>query len=237
MMPRSTARSASGPRPADGVQVPVSLVYRGDLDRSKPQPLLLYGYGSYGISMDPMFNPARLSLLDRGFIYAIAHIRGGSEMGRWWYEEQGKLMQKMNTFHDFIACAEHLIAKGYTAPTASLPWAAVQAVCSWGPSSIRPELWRGVVAIVPFVDSLTTMLDPSIPLTTQEYEEWGNPEEPEVYHYMLQYSPYDNVQRQAYPAVWPPAATTTARCSTGSPPSGWPASATTTPARHPSSST
>lgn len=186
----------------DGVQVPVSLVYRKDCRTDKPQALLLYGYGSYGISIDPGFSSARLSLLDRGFIFAIAHIRGGSEMGRWWYEEEGKFLHKKNTFTDFIACAEHLIKKGYTNPQhlyamgGSAGGLLIGAVIN-----MRPDLWRGVVGIVPFVDALTTMLDPSIPLTTQEYDEWGNPEDETYYRYMHTYSPYDNISEQAYPAV------------------------------------
>lgn len=186
----------------DGVEIPISLVYRKDQRQDGPQPLLLYGYGSYGISMDPTFNSARLSLLDRGFVFAIAHIRGGSEMGRWWYEEEGKLLHKQNTFNDFISCAAHLIQQGFTdkqqlyALGGSAGGLLMGAVIN-----MRPDLFRGVVGAVPFVDALTTMLDPTIPLTTQEYDEWGNPEDSTYYRYMHSYSPYDNIKEQAYPAV------------------------------------
>lgn len=187
----------------DGVQVPISMVYRKDQYISgKPMPVLLYGYGAYGISMDPMFNSARLSLLDRGFAFAIAHIRGGSEMGRWWYEEEGKFLHKQNTFKDFIACADHLIKSNFTtrqhlyALGGSAGGLLIGAVINQ-----RPDLFRGVVAAVPFVDTLTTMLDPSIPLTTQEYDEWGNPEDSTYYKYILSYSPYDNIRSQSYPAT------------------------------------
>ena len=183
----------------DGTAVPVSIVYRRDLDRSHPQPLLLYGYGSYGYSMDPWFSSARLSLLDRGVIYAIAHIRGGQEMGRAWYED-GKLLSKRNTFNDYIDCAEHLVREGYTAPDrlfaqgGSAGGLLVGAVVN-----MRPDLFFGAIAQVPFVDVVTTMLDESIPLTTFEYDEWGNPNERVYYDYMMSYSPYDNVTAQGYP--------------------------------------
>jgi oligopeptidase B len=183
----------------DGVQVPVSLVYRKDLDRSRPQPLLLYGYGSYGYAVDPRFSSARLSLLDRGMIFAMAHVRGGQELGRAWYDD-GKLLHKLNSFHDFIDCAEHLVRQGWTrsdqlfALGGSAGGLLVAAV-----ANMRPELFHGVVADVPFVDVVTTMLDESIPLTTFEYDEWGNPNRREYFDYMLKYSPYDNVKAQAYP--------------------------------------
>jgi oligopeptidase B len=183
----------------DGTRVPVTMVYRRDLRRAGPQPLLLYGYGSYGSSTDPTFSSLRLSLLDRGFIYAIAHIRGGQEFGRGWYEG-GKLLNKRNTFHDFIDAAEHLVAQGYTAPDrlyaegGSAGGLLVGAVLNE-----RPDLFHGAVAAVPFVDVVTTMLDESIPLTTFEYDEWGNPADPVYYEYMLSYSPYDNVRPVAYP--------------------------------------
>ena len=183
----------------DGVEVPVSLVYRRDLRRSGPQPLLLYGYGSYGFSTEPTFSATRLSLLDRGFAYAIAHIRGGEEMGRWWYED-GKLLKKKNTFTDFIAAGEHLVAQGYTAPHMLYAQGGSAGGLLMGAVfNMRPDLFHGVVAQVPFVDVVTTMLDASIPLTTSEYDEWGNPNDSTYYRYMLSYSPYDNVERRNYP--------------------------------------
>jgi oligopeptidase B len=151
--------------------------------------------------MDPYFSSVRLSLLDRGFIYAIAHVRGGEEMGRKWYED-GKLLKKKNTFTDFIACGEHLVSKGYTSPGnlyamgGSAGGLLVGAVVN-----MRPDLFNGVIAAVPFVDVVTTMLDETIPLTTAEYDEWGNPNDPEYYHYMLSYSPYDNIAPASYPAM------------------------------------
>ena len=186
-------------RARDGVTVPVSLVYRRDLDRSQPQPLLLYGYGSYGYALDPRFSSVRLSLLDRGVIFAIAHVRGGQELGRAWYED-GKLLTKLNSFHDFIDCAEHLVRTGWTLPDrlfaqgGSAGGLLVGAV-----ANMRPELFHAVVADVPFVDVVTTMLDESIPLTTFEYDEWGNPNQREYFDYMMRYSPYDNVKAQGYP--------------------------------------
>ena len=184
----------------DGTQVPVSLVYRPDLRPEEGgSPLLLYGYGSYGSSMDASFSSPLLSLIDRGFVYAIAHIRGGEEMGRSWYEN-GKLLHKKNTFTDFIAAAEHLAAEGYADPDriyamgGSAGGLLVGAVFT-----MRPDLWDGVVARVPFVDVVTTMLDASIPLTTFEWDEWGDPGEREYYDYMLSYSPYDNVEARDYP--------------------------------------
>lgn len=185
----------------DGAQVPVSIVSKKGYEKNGKQPLLLYGYGSYGYSMEPFFSAARISLLDRGFAFAIAHIRGGEEMGRAWYE-QGKLLHKMNTFYDFIDCAEYLIKLGYTG---------TQHLYAMGGSAggllmgavvnLRPELWNGVVAAVPFVDVITTMLDDTIPLTTFEYDEWGNPNDKVYYEYIRQYSPYDNVERKGYPAM------------------------------------
>jgi oligopeptidase B len=186
-------------RARDGVTVPISIVFRRDLDRSRPQPLLLYGYGAYGYSMDPEFSSPLLSLLDRGFIYAIAHVRGGQEMGRAWYEA-GRLLEKRHTFEDFIDCADHLVAEGWTssdrlfASGGSAGGLLIGAV-----ANMRPDLFHGVVADVPFVDVVTTMLDESIPLTTFEYDEWGNPNERAYYDYMMTYSPYDNVTAQDYP--------------------------------------
>jgi len=185
----------------DGVKVPISLVYKKGLVKDGNTPLVLYGYGSYGASMDPYFSSVRLSLLDRGFVYAIAHIRGGEEMGRWWYED-GKLLKKKNTFTDFISCGEFLVAEKFTsgekifAMGGSAGGLLVGAIVN-----MAPELFKGVIAAVPFVDVVTTMLDESIPLTTGEYDEWGNPNEKEYYDYMLSYSPYDNVVARDYPAM------------------------------------
>lgn len=185
----------------DGTKVPISLVYRKDLRKEGPQPLLLYGYGSYGASMNPYFSSVRLSLLDRGFIYAIAHIRGGQEMGRQWYED-GKLLKKKNTFTDFIDCAEHLIKEGYTNSDQLFAMGGSAGGLLMGAVlNMRPDLWKGVIAAVPWVDVVTTMLDDSIPLTTSEYDEWGNPNDKEYYDYMLSYSPYDNVEAKDYPAM------------------------------------
>jgi oligopeptidase B len=183
----------------DGRQVPISLVYRKGFEPDGSAPLLLYGYGSYGASMDAGFSSSRLSLLDRGFVYAIAHIRGGEELGRWWYEE-GKLLNKMNTFTDFIDAADFLVTEGYSAPDRVFAMGGSAGGLLMGAVvNLRPELWRGVVAAVPFVDVVTTMLDETIPLTTSEYDEWGNPNDPEYFDYMLSYSPYDNVVAGEYP--------------------------------------
>ena len=185
----------------DGTQVPISLVYRKDLDRSKTSPLLLYAYGSYGSSTNPFFRSDRLSLLDRGFIYAIAHVRGGEEMGRKWYED-GKLLKKKNTFTDFIDCADFLISEGYTSSAQLFAQGGSAGGLLMGAIvNMRPELFKGIIAAVPWVDVVTTMLDSSIPLTTSEYDEWGNPNEKEYYDYMLSYSPYDNVSAHDYPAM------------------------------------
>ncbi|KAB1063932.1 S9 family peptidase [Salibacter halophilus] len=184
----------------DGKQVPISLVYKKDMHRDgQSQPLLLYGYGSYGISTDPSFSSIRLSLLDRGFIFAIAHIRGGEDLGRDWYLD-GKWLNKMNTFTDFIDCAEHLIEKNYTGQSQLYALGGSAGGMLMGAIiNMRPDLWNGVVAAVPFVDVVTTMLDESIPLTTGEYDEWGNPNDETYYRYMLRYSPYDNVEPKDYP--------------------------------------
>ncbi len=188
-------------RAEDGTRIPISLVYRTNLDRSKPAPLLLYGYGSYGYSMNPTFNSARLSLLDRGFIFAIAHVRGGQELGRQWYED-GKLLKKKNTFTDFIACAEYLLSEGYTTTGQLFAMGGSAGGLLMGAViNMRPDLWKGVIAAVPWVDVVTTMLDDTIPLTTSEYDEWGNPNDKTYYEYMLSYSPYDNVEAKAYPAM------------------------------------
>lgn len=185
----------------DGTMVPISLVYRKDLKRETGNPLLLYGYGSYGYTIDPSFSSTRLSLLDRGFVYAIAHIRGSQYMGRQWYED-GKLLKKRNTFTDFIACGDFLVESGYTSPEHMYAMGGSAGGLLMGAVvNMRPDLFNGVIAAVPFVDVMTTMLDESIPLTTGEYDEWGNPNEEEYYRYMLSYSPYDQVKEQAYPAM------------------------------------
>lgn len=186
---------------ADGAQVPVSLVYKKSMKKASGNPTLLYGYGSYGATMDAYFSVSRISLLDRGFVYAIAHIRGGEEMGRQWYED-GKLLKKKNTFTDFIACGEHLVAQNYAAKDQLFAMGGSAGGLLMGAvMNMRPDLWKGVVASVPFVDVITTMLDESIPLTTGEFDEWGNPKDKEYYDYMLSYSPYDQVSKQAYPHV------------------------------------
>jgi oligopeptidase B len=185
----------------DGVRVPVSIVYRAGTVLDGTSPLLLYGYGSYGASMDASFSAARLSLLDRGVAYAIAHIRGGQELGRVWYED-GKLLEKKNTFTDFIDVAEFLINEGYADPDRLFAEGASAGGLLMGAvTNMRPDLWRGVLAHVPWVDVVTTMLDESIPLTTSEYDEWGDPNEREYYDYMLSYSPYDQVEAKEYPNV------------------------------------
>ena len=186
---------------ADGTKVPISLVHHKAIKRNGGNPLFMYGYGSYGASIEPSFVANRLSLLERGFVYAIAHVRGGGEMGRHWYD-QGKLLNKRHTFADFIACAEHLIERGYTS--------AGKIACYGGSAggllmgavvNLRPELWGAVVAHVPFVDVLNTMLDETIPLTILEYEEWGNPSDKKYYEYIRSYSPYDNMKTQYYPPI------------------------------------
>jgi len=185
----------------DGTLIPISYVYRKDLGVPNNHNLLLYAYGSYGISLDPYFSSARLSLLDRGFIYAIAHIRGGEELGRNWYNS-GKLLNKKNTFNDFISCAEWLISNGYTSPEKCFAMGGSAGGLLMGAIlNMAPNLWRGVIAAVPFVDVVTTMLDDTIPLTTFEYDEWGNPNDPVYYHYMKSYSPVDNVRKMDYPAI------------------------------------
>jgi oligopeptidase B len=184
----------------DGVRVPISLVYRRDMKR-KGSPLLLYGYGAYEHSNDPMFDPARLSMLDRGFVFAIAHVRGGGELGREWYEN-GKLLHKRNTFDDFIASAEHLVNEGYTSPDRlAIRGRSAGGLLVGAVLNQRPDLFATAVAQVPFVDALTTMLDDKLPLTVNEYDEWGNPAQPEYYSYIKSYSPYDNVCATDYPAL------------------------------------
>lgn len=184
---------------ADGVYVPVSLVYRRDLFHTGTNPMLLYGYGAYGESQDPEFYSPRLSLLDRGFVYGIAHVRGGSEMGRRWYED-GKLDKKLNTFTDFIACAEHLIADGYVArDKLVIEGFSAGGLLVGAVVNLRPELFAAAIADVPFVDVVNTMMDESIPLTVNEYDEWGNPVQRDVREYLRSYSPVDNVRTQGYP--------------------------------------
>jgi len=189
----------------DKTQIPMSLVHRRDLyDADKespaPKPMMLYGYGSYGLCMDPSFNRLTLPYLDRGMIYCIAHIRGGGEMGRYWYEEQGKYLTKRNTFQDFVSCAEHLVDKGITAPNLlSAEGRSAGGLLMGNVVNMRPDLFEVIVTGVPFVDLMTTMCDPTIPLTCGEWEEWGNPNEDKYFDYMLSYSPYDNVRAQPYP--------------------------------------
>lgn len=184
---------------ADGTKIPISMVYRKGIELDGKNPLLQYGYGSYGATMDPYFSSTRLSLLDRGFVFAIAHIRGGEYMGRHWYED-GKLLNKKNTFTDFIDVSKFLIAEGYTSPQHLYAMGGSAGGLLMGAvMNMAPELYNGVVAAVPFVDVVTTMLDDSIPLTTGEYDEWGNPNDEEYYHYIKSYSPYDNVEAKAYP--------------------------------------
>ncbi len=183
----------------DGTKVPLSIVYKKDTPKDGSAPLLLYAYGSYGHSMDPYFSVARLSLLDRGFIFVIAHIRGGEEMGRHWYDD-GKLLNKKNTFNDFVDAGEWLITSEYTSKDRLYAMGGSAGGLLMGAiANMRPDLWAGIVAQVPFVDVVTTMLDDSIPLTTGEYDEWGNPNEKEFYDYILSYSPYDQVEAKDYP--------------------------------------
>ncbi|MDG1052637.1 MAG: S9 family peptidase [Flavobacteriaceae bacterium] len=183
----------------DGTKIPISLVYKKGLIKNNKNPLLLYGYGSYGNTIDPYFSVSRLSLLDRGFVFAIAHVRGSEYMGREWYDE-GKLLKKTNTFKDFISCTKHLISEGYTNTDQTYAYGGSAGGLLMGSViNMEPELYNGVIAAVPFVDVLTTMLDETIPLTTGEYDEWGNPNNEEFYNYILSYSPYDNVKKMKYP--------------------------------------
>jgi oligopeptidase B len=185
----------------DDVEIPLSIVRRKDLPLDGTAPLLLHSYGSYGSSSDPAFDPDVVSLLDRGFSFAIAHVRGGQEMGRWWYED-GKLLHKKNTFTDFIDCARYLIYEGYTSPERLVARGGSAGGLLMGAiSNMEPELFAGIVAAVPFVDVITTMLDESIPLTASEWDEWGDPRDEVYYDYMLSYSPYDQVEAKNYPAM------------------------------------
>ncbi len=185
----------------DGTQVPMSLVYKKGMTKHGDNPTLLYGYGSYGYSMDPSFNANRISLLDRGFVFAIGHIRGGSEMGRAWYEN-GKMLSKRNTFTDFIACAEHLVAEKFTrTEKLAIMGGSAGGLLVGACLTMRADLFGAVVAQVPFVDVISTMSDASIPLTTLEYDQWGNPDDREYFDYIMSYSPYDNVRSTEYPHV------------------------------------
>jgi len=186
---------------SDGTKVPMSMVYRNGVKLDGSAPLLLYAYGSYGISIPPTFSPSRLSLLDRGVIYVIAHIRGGGEMGEEW-RQAGRMMSKMNTFTDFIACADHLVKAKYTSKDRLvIQGGSAGGLLMGAVSNLRPDLFKAVIAQVPFVDVLNTMLDASLPLTTSEYIEWGNPNEKPAFDYMKTYSPYDNIAKKDYPAM------------------------------------
>ncbi|MEQ9187175.1 MAG: S9 family peptidase [Cryomorphaceae bacterium] len=185
----------------DGAKVPMSMVMHKDTKPSADTPLLLYGYGSYGITIEPSFSPSRLSLLNRGFIFCIAHIRGSQMLGRQWYED-GKMLKKMNTFNDFIDCGRYLSEEGFTSPKHLYAMGGSAGGLLMGAvMNMAPELWNGIIAAVPFVDVVTTMLDESIPLTTGEFDEWGNPKDEAYYHYIKSYSPYDNIEAKDYPNV------------------------------------
>ena len=187
---------------SDGTQVPISVVYKKTTARDGTAPLLIYGYGSYGASMDPYLSSPAVSLLDRGWVFAIAHIRGGQEMGRAWYDD-GKLMKKKNTFTDFVAATEHLVAEKLAARHQIFAYGGSAGGLLMGAVvNMRPDLYRGAVVTVPFVDVVTTMLDETIPLTSNEFDEWGNPKDKAAYDYMLSYSPYDNVRPQDYPSLY-----------------------------------
>lgn len=184
---------------SDGVKIPMSVIYRKGIKKDGSNPLLIYGYGSYGSTIDPYFSSVRLSLLDRGFIFVIAHVRGGEYLGRQWYED-GKLLTKKNTFTDFVAASQYLVDQGYTSPKHLYASGGSAGGLLMGAiANIAPNLYNGIIASVPFVDVVTTMLDDSIPLTTGEYDEWGNPNILEYYNYIKSYSPYDNVEAKNYP--------------------------------------
>src|SRR6185503_2200477 len=187
----------------DGTKVPISIVCRTGTPRDGSAPCVIYGYGSYESSMDPWFSIPRLSLVDRGVVFAVAHIRGGGELGRRWYDE-GKLLAKKNTFTDFVACARHLVEAGWTASDRLVARGASAGGLLMGAvANLAPDAFAGIVAQVPFVDALTSILDPSLPLTVTEWEEWGDPlHDPEVYAYMKSYTPYENVTGQAYPPIF-----------------------------------
>jgi oligopeptidase B len=186
---------------ADGTKIPMSIVYRKGMKKDGENPVLQYAYGSYGHTIDPYFSTSRLSLLDRGFVYVICHIRGGQYMGREWYEN-GKMLKKMNTFTDFVACSKHLIAQKYTsADHLYAQGGSAGGLLMGAITNLAPELYNGIVSQVPFLDVVTTMLDETIPLTTGEFDEWGNPKIKEYYDYMLSYSPYDNIEAKDYPNI------------------------------------
>tara|TARA_B100000780_G_scaffold269080_1_gene227583 strand:- start:121 stop:1140 length:1020 start_codon:yes stop_codon:yes gene_type:complete len=183
----------------DGTKIPMSMVYKKGIKKDGQNPTLLYAYGSYGYSIDPTFSTNRLTLLDRGFIFVIAHIRGGEDMGRKWYEN-GKLLKKKNTFYDFIDCGKHLTENSFcSSDNLYAAGGSAGGLLMGAVINMAPNLFNGVIAHVPFVDVVTTMLDETIPLTTGEYDEWGNPNDLEYYNYMLSYSPYDNIQEMNYP--------------------------------------
>jgi oligopeptidase B len=183
----------------DSARIPITLVHKKGLERNGSNPTLLTGYGAYGIANDPSFSSERLSLLDRGFVFAMAHIRGGGDLGKTWHDA-GRMLNKRNTFTDFIACAEHLIAQKYTGPDKlAIMGGSAGGLLMGAVTNLRPDLFRAVIAKVPFVDVLNTMMDASLPLTAGEFEEWGNPEDAKFYQYMRSYSPYDNVERQNFP--------------------------------------
>ena len=183
----------------DGTKIPISIVYKKGIIKNGKNPTLLYAYGSYGNSSDATFSSSRLSLLNRGFVYALTHVRGGQEMGRQWYED-GKMMKKKNTFTDFIDSGEFLVKEGYTSPEHLFAQGGSAGGLLMGAiANMKPELWKGVIAQVPFVDVVNTMLDESIPLTTNEFDEWGNPKNKDAYFYMKSYSPYENVEKKNYP--------------------------------------
>ena len=187
---------------SDGTKVPLSMVYRKGIKPNGKNPFLLYAYGSYGMTIDPYFSTTRLSLLDRGFIYAIAHVRGGEDLGRQWYED-GKLLKKKNTFTDFIDCSKHVIAENYTsAEHLYAEGGSAGGLLMGAIANMAHDIYNGIIAQVPFVDVVTTMLDETIPLTTGEYDEWGNPNVKKYYDYMLSYSPYDNVEKKEYPHLY-----------------------------------
>ncbi|MGH9593143.1 MAG: prolyl oligopeptidase family serine peptidase, partial [Bryobacteraceae bacterium] len=185
----------------DGIEVPISLVYKKGSRRDGQSRMLLYGYGAYGISIDPTFSSDRLSLLDRGFVYAIAHVRGGGDLGKPWHED-GRMLKKKNTFFDFIACAEHLVANEYTSPERlAIMGRSAGGLLAGAVTNLRPDLFGAVAALVPFVDAVNTELDATLPLTVGEWEEWGNPNQEEYYEYIKSYAPYENVDEKPYPSM------------------------------------
>jgi oligopeptidase B len=199
--PKEYASEALTAVAKDGTRIPVSIVYRKSMHTGGPQPMLLYGYGSYGIPMDPGFRSSRISLLDRGMVFAIAHIRGGGDRGRTWYDA-GKLTHKKNTFNDFIAVADSLVRRKLTAPDRLvIQGGSAGGLLMGAVTNQRPDLFKAVVTQVPFVDVITTMLDPTLPLTVPEYLEWGDPNQERFYKYMRSYSPYDNLKKGAYPSI------------------------------------